>query len=320
MDDKVNELLETPVDRAEFMRRAAGMGLAAGVGMMALSSLNIKLAFAQDQGKDELFIMTEDLKKAMNKPDVKWGMLIDLRRCTGCSACTVGCIAEQKSPPGVMYRPVYHEESGTYPNVNRRFTPRPCNQCENPPCFDACPKKGKATWKSTSGVGNGIVMINYDECIGCGRCVDACPYKVRTLDAGAFYTEGTPAVQAYEQLPTYEYGKEWPREKKQIPVGKARKCHFCFHRLNAGMLPACVNTCVCRANYFGDMGDNNSLISRMMQQNKNQIKVLKSVDGDPGAGFGGERHKGAVKIGYPGKTPVFADSADTKPRVMFILP
>src|SRR4030042_7182245 len=158
-------------------------------------------------------IIQEDVKRALAKPERKWAMLIDLRRCVLCHACTAGGVAEQKSPPVIVYRPVYEEETGVYPKVKRRYTPRPCQQCDNPPCVQACPNKGegKATWKSTKGLSAGIVMINYLECIGCGRCVIACPYKARNLDSGAFYTEETPKIEAYETSPTWEYSRKWPR-------------------------------------------------------------------------------------------------------------
>ena len=273
-------------------------------------------------GKDELAIIQEDIKRAMGKPETKWAMLIDLRRCTACKACVAGCVAEQKSPPGVIYRPVYEEEMGTFPNVKRRFTPRPCQQCDNPPCVEACPNKGenKATWKAK----NGIVMINYTQCIGCGKCVIACPYKARTLDAGAFHTEGTPRLEEYDMAPTWEYSKKWPRQKNESPNGNARKCHFCLHRLKNGMVPMCVSTCICRANFFGDPADRESLIYKMIKGNK--IKVLKEVKAPGEAKLKPADLKGmsamdiAKKIGYPGTIPVFADTASTKPRLYYILP
>lgn len=273
-------------------------------------------------GKDELAIIQEDIKRAIGKPGTKWAMLIDLRRCTACKACTAGCVAEQKSPPGVMYRPVYEEETGKFPAVKRRFTPRPCQQCDNPPCVEACPNKGenKATWKA----GNGIVMINYEQCIGCGRCVIACPYKARTLDAGAFHTEDTPKIEEYDMAPTWEYSKKWPRQKNHSPAGNARKCHFCLHRLKNGMVPMCVSTCICRANFFGDTEDRESLIYKMMSGNK--VKVLREVKAPGEAKLKPADLKGmnamdiAKKIGYPGTIPVFADLSQTKPRVYYILP
>ncbi len=277
------------------------------------------------QGKDELSIIQEDIKRALKKNNPRWGMLIDLRRCTSCKACTASCVAEQKSPPGIMYRPIYEEESGVFPQVKMRYTPRLCNQCDNPPCVAVCPNKGegKATWKSTKGVSAGIVMINYEQCIGCGRCVLACPYKARSLDAGAFYTQGTPKVEEYEKDPTWEYSRKWPREKNQLPIGAARKCHFCLHRIKAGMLPACVSTCPTRANFFGDLDDKESLLYKMMKNNK--VMVLKSVKSNGNEALSHVSLKGksaqeiAGMVGYPGKTPVFSEAAAAKPRVFYIL-
>lgn len=278
------------------------------------------------EGRDELTVIQEDIQRVLANPDPNWAMLIDLRRCTSCKACTAGCVAEQKSPPGVVYRPVYEEETGTFPDVKRRFTPRPCQQCDNPPCVEACPNKGegKATWKSTKGESAGIVMINYEQCIGCGRCVVACPYKARTLDAGYLYTEGTPKEEEYEKSPTWEYGRKWPRQKLHIPVGNARKCHFCIHRLKNGMVPMCVSTCICRANYFGDPADKDSLIHKVLKENKTRVLTEVASKGEVKLKFADLRGKSpsdiAEKVGYPGTTPSFAETSKNKPRVYYILP
>src|SRR4030065_1601875 len=95
------------------------------------------------EGRDELTVIQEDIRRALAAADKKWAMLIDLRRCTACKSCTAGCVAEQKSPPGVVYRPVYEEESGSFPDVKRRVTPRPCQQGDNPPPPDPWPNKGE---------------------------------------------------------------------------------------------------------------------------------------------------------------------------------
>ena len=112
---------------------------------------------------DILERMRIELKRALQKPSAerRWVMVIDLRKCVGCHACTVSCVAENKLPPGVVYRPVIEEEWGTYPNVGRRFVPRPCMQCENPPCVPVCPVN--ATYTNEEG----IVEMNYERCIGC---------------------------------------------------------------------------------------------------------------------------------------------------------
>lgn len=227
-------------------------------------------------GESPLLRMQRELQRAMKKPihERRWVMVIDLRKCIGCSACTIACVAENKLPPGVVYRPVIEEEIGTYPNVSRRFTPRPCMQCDNPPCVSICPVK--ATYKRP----DGIVEINYNQCIGCRYCLHACPYGARTYDFGEFYTLGTPKVESYEKLPSFEYGQEWPREEKRSPVGNARKCHFCNHRLEAGMLPACVTTCIGYATFFGDANDPESLVSNLISK-PNAMRLKEELGTQP---------------------------------------
>ncbi|MFZ5587866.1 MAG: 4Fe-4S dicluster domain-containing protein [Thermodesulfobacteriota bacterium] len=221
--------------------------------------------------EDHLIRMQRDLKRALAKEPghVKWSMVIDLARCIGCHACTIGCVAENKLPPGVVYRPVLEEELGRYPDVRRRFTPRPCLHCQNPPCTKVCPVT--ATHKNAQGV----VVVDYERCIGCRYCLVACPYGARTSDFGEWYTKPTPAgqgklvgrekaAQGYEDRPAAEYGKQWPPRGKGSPIGNARKCHFCLHRLAVGLLPACVTTCVGRATFFGDRNDTASLVHELL--------------------------------------------------------
>ncbi|MFQ5895087.1 MAG: 4Fe-4S dicluster domain-containing protein [Nitrospinota bacterium] len=204
--------------------------------------------------------MRKELRRAIRKPVEKrrWVMVIDLKKCIGCSACTVSCNAENALPPGVVYRPVLEEELGTYPHVSRRFTPRPCMQCEKPPCVPVCPVG--ATYKRP----DGVVEIDYEACIGCRYCLTACPYSARTFDFGDSYTRNGHPLQPYETRPSFEYGRKWPRKAGRSPVGNARKCHFCLHRLEAGMLPSCVTTCVGGATYFGDANDKRSLVSQLI--------------------------------------------------------
>lgn len=186
----------------------------------------------------------------------KWVMVIDLAKCIGCDACTVSCKAENRTPPGVSYNVLLEEEVGTYPNVRRVSIPRPCMQCDNAPCVQVCPVG--ATFK----LDNGIVAIDYDRCIGCRYCMAACPYGARSFDFGLTYEE---EMEGYEQLQAPEYGKDrGPRTKRRSPVGNVRKCHFCYHRLQRGEEPACVETCIANARYFGDLNDPNSLVSKLV--------------------------------------------------------
>ncbi len=207
--------------------------------------------------------MMSDLRRALAKPmnQRKWAMVIDLRKCTGCNGCNIACVTENKLPPGITYRPVLTETRGTYPNVTRRFIPRPCMQCERPPCVDVCPVK--ATWKRE----DGIVIIDYDKCIGCRYCIVACPYASRAFDSGFFYSDyGGGERQPYEKLPSPEYFENRVRVENTSPIGNVRKCHFCIHRIEQGELPACTVSCFGHATYFGDMNDPQSLVSELISQ------------------------------------------------------
>ena len=105
-----------------------------------------------------------------------WGMVIDLAKCVGCDSCTVACKAENRTPPGITDNVVLERETGAYPNVRLEALPRPCMQCENPPCVSVCPVQ--ATYKGD----DGIVVIDADRCIGCGKCDRACPMSLPVQD------------------------------------------------------------------------------------------------------------------------------------------
>jgi len=91
-------------------------------------------------------------------------MVIDLKKCIGCDTCTVSCKAENRTPPGVTDNVVLQNEIGAYPNVALVNLPRPCMQCDRPPCVQVCPVK------ATNKLDNGVVAIDYDRCIGCRYC------------------------------------------------------------------------------------------------------------------------------------------------------
>lgn len=273
------------VSRRGFLRGVLTAGTAAAIGSYEVFAIEPSTVAAQDgsanlgpdvaltSGVDQVDVlerMRTELLAALQRPvaERRWVMVIDLRKCTGCHACTIACVAENKLPPGVVYRPVIEEEFGTYPNVGRRFTPRPCMQCEVPPCVPVCPVT--ATYTSE----DGVVVVDYDQCIGCRACLTACPYGARTSDFNEFYTAevsgvadtlvGGDTAGRYERLPMFEYGDARPREEGRSPVGNARKCHFCLHRVKNGELPACVTSCIGRATLFGDANDPNSLVAELI--------------------------------------------------------
>lgn len=170
-------------------------------------------------------------------PTKRYGMLIDLRQCIGCQACTVSCHIENAAPLGnfrttVSQYEVQHQETG---DIATLMLPRLCNHCDNPPCVPVCPVG--ATFQRQ----DGIVVVDSDRCVGCAYCVNACPYDARFIN-----------------------------ERTQT----ADKCTFCAHRLEAGLLPACVESCVGGARVIGDMRDPDSQISRMIAEHRDELMVL----------------------------------------------
>jgi Fe-S-cluster-containing dehydrogenase component len=236
--------------------------------------------------QDVVVRMHDDLQRALSKKPAerRWVMVIDLRKCVGCNSCTIACDAENRLPPGVVYRPVLIDEVGTYPNVSTRFLPRPCMQCDNPPCTEVCPVN--ATYKNEEG----IVVMNYDQCIGCRSCIAACPYGARTFDMGHNYTDnladgfeafvGAQEGGVYATAGNFEYGKERFRSDRKSPIGNVRKCHFCLHRLEKGALPACTTTCIGRATFFGDANDPDSLVSELISS-PNVMRLREELGAEP---------------------------------------
>lgn len=231
-----------------------------------------------------LMRMHQDLQRALQKPVERrsWAMAVDTRKCIACYACVVACISENVLPPRVTYRTVLDIELGQYPNIKRILKPMNCQQCDNPPCVTAANDVAPGSMEKRP---DGIVAVNYQnatkEAFEAAR--NACPYKHAVYyDDGRFYTDSTPARQAYETRPSFEYGKEWTRTEGRPPVNSLRKCHFCLHRLEAGLLPACVTTCVGEAMYFGDLNDPASLISQLLtEQRSNVMRVYESKGTKP---------------------------------------
>ena len=179
----------------------------------------------------------------------RWAMVIDLWSCIGCNACTMACKAEHATPPGVFWRKVLEQEVGRYPAARRVFLPVLCNHCAEPPCRDVCPTG--ATWKRD----DGIVLVDYDQCIGCRSCIEACPYDARTF---------------YADRATYFPGVTTPYEQAQqtFPDGVVMKCTFCVERVDVGLQPACVQSCPTECLYFGDFDDPESTVSRLVAEKK----------------------------------------------------
>ncbi len=207
--------------------------------------------------------LVADVRRALQKkPELRrWAMVIDVRRCIGCNACTVACIAENNLPPGVLYRTVHEAEEGDFPNLVRTFMPTNCMQCDKPPCVEAANAVLPGSMRKRP---DGVVEVDYERMRGrevfeAARA--ACPYTALYYDEGKNYTDGTPALQPYEKRAVREYGKPWSRQQT---AGTTRKCHFCLDRVEQGRLPACVATCTGLAMYFGDLSDETSLVSELV--------------------------------------------------------
>jgi dimethyl sulfoxide reductase iron-sulfur subunit len=179
----------------------------------------------------------------------RYGMVIDLNACIGCNACTIACKAEHATPSGIFWAKVLEKEVGKFPAARRVFLPVLCNHCKNPACMEVCPTG--ATYKRE----DGIVLIDYDHCIGCRSCMEACPYAARSFyDGNGAYYPGT-------QTP-YESARQ------DVAEGVVMKCTFCAERVDQGLDPACVQTCPTECRIFGDLEDPQSKVSQIIAEKK----------------------------------------------------
>lgn len=172
-----------------------------------------------------------------------YAMVIDLNTCVGCNACMAACAMENQTPVWKNKWRTYvpEKEIGTSEMVRRRFFPRLCNHCDNPPCLTVCPTG--ATYKRA----DGIVLIDPDRCMGCRACAMACPYDARY-------------EVTYDDIKT---GKEFYGELQRTSPSMD-KCSFCAHRVDKGMKPACVETCVGSARQFGDLDNPSDPVTQLV--------------------------------------------------------
>lgn len=177
----------------------------------------------------------------------RYGMVVDLKRCIGCNACVVACKSEHNTPTGILLTSVLEKEIGRFPHTNRVFVPVLCNHCDQAVCAEVCPTK--ATYKRA----DGVVCIDYEKCIGCLACIEHCPYHVRSFvrDNRVLFPDGTT---------TFEKPVHQP-----IPSRVATKCDLCYHRIDAGTLPACAEVCPTSARVFGDLSDPGSQPNQLIR-------------------------------------------------------
>ena len=185
-------------------------------------------------------------------PKRRWGYLVDTTRCIGCCACMRACRDENDVPDGFVRTWVERYRIGrdgsvtvdapmgpdyAYParegEVDKAFfVPKLCNQCEQSVCSQVCPVG------ATDHTPDGVVLVDKDYCVGCGYCVQACPYGTRFIN---------PVTHV------------------------ADKCTLCYHRITKGLDPACVAACPTGARVFGDLEDPESTLSQRLRQSRFRV-------------------------------------------------
>ncbi|MBP3655518.1 MAG: 4Fe-4S dicluster domain-containing protein [Clostridia bacterium] len=185
----------------------------------------------------------------------KYGMVLNMDRCSGCYTCVVACKMANGTRPGVDYNGIERVEWGEYPDAHVRYKMTMCMHCEDAACVKACPIGATYTTEE------GVVVVDYDKCIGCGACVTACPYGARHLVTDdVHHYDGV--VLPYEEVTTETRG-----------LNLVEKCNFCIGRVNNGEKPMCTVHCPAQCRVFGDVEDPESEISKYIAQyNAQQVE------------------------------------------------
>ena len=237
------------ISRREFNKIGFRVIIGAVAGKVIIEKLVVTKGIAAENSPKDGYDWKEHL----------WGYLVDTRKCIGCGRCANACKLENHVP---FDEPVYRTWVERYrvlkddevkidsPNgsidgfeddipeeeIKKAFyVPKICNHCEVPPCVQVCPVGATYTTE------DGVVLVDYDYCIGCRYCIQGCPYGARYFN---------------------------------IEKGTADKCTWCYHRITRGLLPACVQVCPVGARIFGDLKDTESEINKILD--KERINVLKA--------------------------------------------
>jgi len=164
---------------------------------------------------------------------MRYAMAIDTLKCVGCSDCVVACQTENNVPIGYSKDWVREILNGVYPDLHLEIRSERCNHCDNSPCVRSCPT-GASHY--TPG---GIVKVTKNKCIGCSACIVSCPYNARFVH----------------------------------PEGYVDKCTFCDHRVKNGEKPACVAVCPTKCMYFGDLDNQDSEISKLLNRRRHKTLI-----------------------------------------------
>ncbi|QOI96106.1 MAG: 4Fe-4S dicluster domain-containing protein [Flammeovirgaceae bacterium] len=306
-EDGFEQVMKKPSDRREALRNLT-LGLLTGIGF-ASTSCSVTAGDAKKEKAqlnwEEFFkgnyqLMTDEEKESTVKrlerlyelnngrkinvsaqgpmKDVLYGYAFNISKCQGYMDCINACVQEnnQDRNSQMQYIRIHEHKNGSMdfeladdnfyhevPAAGHFYIGTQCFHCENPPCVEVCPVK--ATWKEK----DGIVVVDYDWCIGCRYCMAACPYD------GRRFNWATPEVPAEEVNHNQHYLGNRLRKK-----GVMEKCTFCIQRSRNGKNPACVEACPTGARIFGNLLDPNSEIRRVLA-NKKVFRLKEDLGTEP---------------------------------------
>jgi molybdopterin-containing oxidoreductase family iron-sulfur binding subunit len=285
--------------RRNFLR-GLGMGTAVAAAQPAWGGQTFQDTFADFFQKDYRRMSVEEIEAALDRierkaqarydveidcqntppqPGVVYGYAINISRCKGYRDCVHACVKENNlgRDSQMQYIRVLEMDQGdfnlehsdhyyapeTVPVEGKHYLPVQCMQCDDPPCVKACPVE--ATWMEP----DGIVVVDYDWCIGCRYCMAACPYWAR------HFNWTVPEIPAEEVNTNTHYLGNRPR-----PRGVVEKCHFCIHRTRKGQQPACMEACPTGSRIFGNLLDPDSEI-RYVLANKQVFRLKEELGTEP---------------------------------------
>ncbi len=258
------------ISRRAFIKYLAGLSLFSLLGGFMGRKFNEILNSFSNESSELLYPYPPPVKGA------NFAMMIDIGACIGCRRCLWGCKLENNVPDEPSYiewidlfementRPVTEVDRIPPKGSNQRYTESPkkgfwylsfnCFHCDNPPCTKVCPTG--ATYKDE----DGLVLVDYEKCIGCRYCMSACPYNARRFN---WWEPEHPPVR----VNPIDGSVEPLNPKVPLrPRGNVEKCTFCVHRIrNGNPVPRCVEVCPTRARHFGDLNDPDSEVSNILK-------------------------------------------------------
>ncbi|MCP4464064.1 MAG: 4Fe-4S dicluster domain-containing protein, partial [Planctomycetaceae bacterium] len=248
------------------------------------SAQRLEKRYSDEFGKN----VTVDTTEA--EEGVLFGYALNIQKCIGCRRCVKACVRENNqsrhnseiewirvirmekgsfdaskmdkgypedygiqvggnsySPAGVVLEGQHYYEPDLVPEKDAFYFPIQCMQCEKPPCVKVCPVR--TTYREP----DGIVVIDYNWCIGCRMCIGACPYWARR------FNWGEPNLPKEEMNPDTHYYGNRPRMK-----GVVEKCTFCIQRTRKGRYTACIEVCPVGARKFGNLLDPESEVRKVL--------------------------------------------------------